>query len=175
MENFKKQFFILLAVSIGIFIFCLVLLWYLRNDITKTVLETNKYQQEINREAALLDKIQQLEKEAQEAEKYQIALKTVLPTETEIISLESKLKNLPAASKLNLSFRFGTLNPASENSPKNYSFNLVIDGDINDILTWLTGVQNLPYLIHFSQIEINQNNIGSANYNVKILGNIYLR
>ena len=175
MESFKKRFIILIVVSIGIFLSSGLLLIYLIKDIGKTVEKSNNFQQELSHRAAILDRIQILEKESQEADKYSSALAQALPNESEIITLETTLKALSSAHKLNMSFRFGTLNQAQANEPKNYSFNLVLDGKITDILNWLDALQKLPYSFRLSQIEINQSSQTTGNYNVKILGNVYLR
>ena len=175
MENFKKRFIILIVVSIGIFLGSGLLLIYLIKDIGKTVEKSNTFQQELNHRAAILDRIQILEKESQEADKYSSVLAQALPNESEIITLETTLKALSSANKLNMSFRFGTLNQAQANEPKNYSFNLVLDGKITDILNWLDALQKLSYSFRLSQIEINQSSQTTGSYNVKILGNVYLR
>lgn len=173
MEGFRKKFIVLIVVSVSIFLVSGLFLIYLIKDIDKIVLKANNDQQEIAYRAAILDRIQTLERESDMANLYTNALHQALPSENEVFSLDSTLKNLATTNNLNISFRFGTLTQAQDNEPKNYSFNLVLDGEINNILNWFDAFEKLPYSFRLSQIEINQNS--PNNYNVKILGNIYLR
>jgi len=83
------------------------------------------------------------------------------------------LKNLADQNDLNLSFRFGLLNEKTEQEPKNYSFNLILSGEKNNILKWLDEFQALNYVIRIDQIELTQT--GPEGYNAKILGRVYLR
>ncbi|NMB92402.1 MAG: hypothetical protein GYA31_02150 [Parcubacteria group bacterium] len=173
MENFKKKFIILILTSIGIFLIAGLLLFLLMKDINKAVIKAQQSQQEIAHRTAILDRIQTLEREANIAHLYTNSLNQALPTEDQITSLDNTFKNLATSNNINLSFRFGNLNQATEQEPKNYSFNLVLDGHITSILNWLDAVEKLPYNFRLTQIEINQT--AANNYNVKILGNVYLR
>jgi len=180
MEGFRKKLLLLLIISLSLFLVAGLLLLFSMRDINKKVEEANNYQQELIRRGAILDRIQSLERETQKADLYSDSLNNALPSETEVISLESKLKNLASIYNLNnLSFRFGTLNSPQDNEPKSYSFNLIIDGKLSSLLNWLDAFQKLPYSFHLEQIEITQTSpLGSqtvAAYNIKILGRVYLR
>jgi len=62
---------------------------------------------------------------------------------------------------------------ATEQEPKNYSFNLILTGEKNNILKWMDGLQKLNYTIRIDQIELTQTS--SQGYSAKILGRVYLR
>jgi Tfp pilus assembly protein PilO len=180
MEGFRKKLIFLLIISLSLFLVSGLLLLFSIRDINKKVKEANNYQQELTRQGAILDRIQSLERETQKANLYLDSLNNALPNETEVIALESKLKNLASLYNLNnLSFRFGTLNSPQDNEPKSYSFNLIVDGQVDALLNWLDAFQKLPYSFHLEQIEITQTSPLSsqtvAAYNIKILGRIYLR
>jgi len=180
MEGFRKKLILLLAISLSLFLVSGLLLFFSMRDINKKVEEANNYQQELVRRGAILDRIQSLERENQQADLYATSLNNALPSETEVIVFENKLKNLTSLYNLNnLSFRFGTLNAPQDNEPKSYSFNLIIDGQADALINWLAAFQKLPYSFHLEQIEITQtSSSGSravATYNIKILGKIYLR
>lgn len=180
MEGFRKKLILLLIISLSLFLVSGLLLLFSMRDINKKVEEANNYQQELTRRGAILDRIQSLERETQKADLYSNSLNNALPSETEVIALESKLKNLASIYNLNnLSFRFGTLNSPQDNEPKSYSFNLIVDGQAEALINWLAAFQKLPYSFHLEQIEITQTSPSSshtvATYNIKILGRIYLR
>lgn len=180
MEGLRKKLIFLLIISSSLFLVSSLLLFFSIRDVNKKVGEANNYQQEITRRGAILDRIQNLERETQKANLYLNSLNNVLPNETEVIALESKLKNLVSLYGLNnLSFRFGTLNSSKDNEPKNYSFNLIVDGQMDALLNWLDAFQKLPYNFRLEQIEITQTSLSSSQtvavYNIKILGRVYLR
>ncbi|MGC8651360.1 MAG: type 4a pilus biogenesis protein PilO [Minisyncoccia bacterium] len=180
MEGFRKKLVFLIVMSLSLFLVAGFLLFYFMKDIGKKVEETNVAQQEILQKSELLDKIQKLEKESQEAEPYFNLLYQALPTEQEVISLEGKLKNLASIYNLNnLSFRFGTLQEVQNNEPKSYSFNLLIEGKADSLMNWLTTFDRLPYTFRLEQIEMTQSSPLSgrnpAVYKIQILGRIYLR
>lgn len=180
MEDLRKKLIFLLIISLSLFLASGLLLFFSIKDIDKKVGEANNYQQEITRRGAILDRIQSLERETQKASLYINSLNNALPNETEVIALESKLKDLVSLYSLNnLSFRFGTLTLPQNNEPKNYSFNLIVDGRFEALINWLDAFQKLPYNFHLEQIEITQTSPSSsqtaAAYNIKILGRIYLR
>ena len=105
-------------------------------------------------------------------------LRNSLPTETEMVKYEEILQNLANQNNLDLSFRFGTLNPEKDDEPQSYSFNLVLSGEQTFILKWLKAFQNLHYISRLEQIELTQTEAaenGSSSYDVKILGRIYIR
>ncbi len=180
MGDLRKKLIFLLIISLSLFLVSGLLLFFSIKDINKKVEEANNYQQEITRRGAILDRIQSLERETQKANLYLNSLNNALPNETEVIALEGKLKDLVSLYNLNnLSFRFGTLNLPQDNEPKNYSFNLIVDGRLEALTNWLDAFQKLPYNFHLEQIEITQTLPSSsqtaAAYNIKILGRIYLR
>jgi len=180
MEGFRKKLMVLLIISLSLFLVAGFLLLFSMRDINKKVEEANNYQQELSRRGAILDRIQSLERETQQADLYANSLNQALPTESEVITLESKLKNLASLYNVsNLSFRFGTLNALQDNESKSYSFNLIIDGQADALINWLAAFQRLPYSFHLEQIEITQTSSSSSHaaavYNIKILGRIYLR
>jgi Tfp pilus assembly protein PilO len=191
MEGFRKRFVILLITSFSLFLIFGFLFIYFLKDINKTVKQADTYKTEIEQRASILDRIQTLDRESQEASVYTNVLQTALPSETEAIYLESQLKNIASNYNLSLSFRFGNLNPAQEGEPKSYSFNLVVSGKESGLINWLDDFQKLPYSFHLEQIEVvqispassqttivrgrQQTTTSEASYNIKILGKIYLR
>ncbi|MFA5392508.1 MAG: hypothetical protein WC306_02325 [Candidatus Paceibacterota bacterium] len=180
MEGFRKKIIVLLIISLSLFLASGLLLLFFMRDINRKVEGANNYQKELMRQGAILDRIQNLEREAQKADFYSNSLDKALPSESEVITLESKLKDSASLYGLNnLSFRFGTLSSSQGNEPKSYSFNLIIDGQAGALINWLDAFQKLPYSFHLEQIEITQtsplNSKTVAVYNIKILGRIYLR
>lgn len=180
MKGFRKKFTFLLVASLVVFLIAGLLLLFFIKDINKKVQEASSYQQELAHRGAILDRIQNLEREAGTANSYLALLNDALPDETEVIALEGKLKSLAAVNNLNsLSFRFGALSPLQASEPKSYSFNLVADGQLTALIGWLDGFQKLPYSFRLEQIEMNQFYVfGSPAgdiYSIKILGRIYLR
>ena len=173
MDNFKKRLTLILSISLSIILVLGGLFYYFYSDISKRVVKINSYRQEVASRATILNRIYLLEGEHTKSLIYFEKLKDALPTETEMVSLEEVLKNLAGQNDLNLSFRFGLLNEETEQEPKNYSFNLILSGEKNNILKWLDGFQSLDYVIRIDQIELTQT--GSQGYNTKILGRVYLR
>jgi Tfp pilus assembly protein PilO len=180
MEGFRKKLVFLIVMSLGLFLVSGFLLFYFIKDINTKVEKANISQQEILQKSELLDKVQKLERESHQAEPYFPLLYQALPTESEVITLEGKLKNLASIYNLNtFSFRFGTLQEAQDNEPKSYSFNLLIEGTADALMNWLEAFDKLPYTFRLEQIEMTQNvpSVGHnpAIYKIQILGRIYLR
>ena len=173
MDNFKKRLTLILSISLSIILILGGLFYYFYSDISKRVVKINSYRQEVASRATILNRIYLLEGEHTKSLVHFEKLKNALPTETEMVNLEEVLKNLASQGDLNLSFRFGLLNEATEQEPKNYSFNLILSGEKNNILKWLDGFQSLDYIIRVDQIELTQTS--SEKYNTKILGRVYLR
>lgn len=180
MEGFRKKLSFLLLFNSLLLLGCGFLLFYFIKNINFKVKDINNYQQALFEKSKLLDKIQSLDKEARQAEGYFPLLYQSLPTESEIINLESKLKNLASIYNLNtFSFRFGTLQANQNNEPKNYSFNLLLEGKASDLLNWFAAFLRLPYALRLEQIEMTQSNSSNNRslplYKIQILGRIYLR
>jgi len=173
MNNFKKRLILILSISLSTILILGGLFYYFYSDISKRVVKINSYRQEVASRATIFNRIYLLEGEYTKSLVYSEKLKDALPTETEMVSLEEVLKNLAGQNDLNLSFRFGLLNEATEQEPKNYSFNLVLSGGKDGILKWLDGFQLLGYVIRVNQIELTQTS--SEEYSTKILGRVYLR
>ena len=173
MNDFKKRLILILSISLSIILILGGLFYYFYSDISKRVVKINSYRKEVASRATILNRIYLLEGESAKSLGYFEKLKDALPTETEMVGLEEVLKDLAGQNDLNLSFRFGLLNEATEQEPKNYSFNLVLSGGKDNILKWLDGFQSLDYVIRVDQIELTQT--GSQEYNTKILGRVYLR
>ncbi|HZI95598.1 MAG TPA: hypothetical protein VFD40_00210 [Candidatus Paceibacterota bacterium] len=173
MDGFKKRLTLILSISLTIILILAGLFYYFYSDISKRVVKINSYRQEAASRATILNRIYLLEGESTKSLVYFEKLKDALPTETEMVGLEEILKNLAGQNDLNLSFRFGLLNEATEQEPKNYSFNLILSGEKGNILKWLDGFQSLDYVIRVDQIELTQTS--SEEYNTKILGRVYLR
>ncbi len=173
MDSFKKRLVLILSISLSIILILGGLFYYFYSDISKRVVKINSYRQEVASRATILNRIYLLEGEHTKSLVYFEKLKNALPTETEMVSLEEVLKDLASQGNLSLSFRFGLLNEATEQEPKNYSFNLILSGEKNNILKWLDGFQSLDYIIRVDQIELTQTS--SEEYNTKILGRVYLR
>ncbi len=191
LSAFQKRILLIIGLSfllIGILIFVFS---YLYKDIKKTVQEVNGYKEELERRKMLLERIQTAETQLQEVQPYLLKLKQAIPTETEVVNLESQLKSLALKYNLQFSFRFGSLTLESNNEPKNYSFNLSLSGTFDNIIRWMEEVNKLFFSLRFEKIEFNQltssvttrikkgnqvvSQIIPANYEVKILGKIYLR
>ena len=173
MDDFKKRLILILSISLSTILILGGLFYYFYSDISKRVVKINSYRQEVASRATIFNRIYLLEGEYTKSLVYSEKLKDALPTETEMVSLEEVLKNLAGQNDLNLSFRFGLLNEATEQEPKNYSFNLVLSGGKDGILKWLDGFQLLGYVIRVNQIELTQTS--SEEYSTKILGRVYLR
>lgn len=177
MGDFKKRLILILSISLSIILVLGGLFYYFRNDISKRVIKINSYRQELASRASILNRIYVLEQEYKKSLPYFAKLTEALPTETEMVNLEEVLKNLAGQNDLDLSFRFGLLNEATEQEPKNYSFNLILTGEKDNILKWMDGLQKLNYTIRVDQIELSQTSFGESKsyYSVKILGRVYLR
>lgn len=185
MENYHKKMTILFATTLGVTLLMLGFSWYFMQDIKGQVKKINQYQLEIQNRNLLLDRINILERESQEAAQYKTLLQKALPSEIEIANFETIIKSLPSARNLNISFRFGTLEQTKENQPKSYGFNLIVSGTLNSLLNWLEEMYRLPYSFDFSQIEVTQIspvgdtskniNINNLQYKIQIIGNIYMR
>jgi len=173
MEDFKKRLILTISISLSIILVLGGLFYYFYNDILKKVIKINTYRQELASRVSILDRIYVLEQEYTKSLPYFIELEKALPTETEMVNLEEVLQDLAGQNDLNLSFRFGLLNEATEQEPKNYSFNLILTGEKNNILKWMDGLQKLNYTIRIDQIELTQTS--SQGYSAKILGRVYLR
>jgi Tfp pilus assembly protein PilO len=173
MDDFKKKLILILSISLSIILVLGGLFYYFYNDISKRVIKINAYRQELASRASILNRIYVLEQEYKRSLPYFEKLTEALPTETEMVNLEEVLKNLAGQNDLDLSFRFGLLNEATEQEPKNYSFNLILTGEKNNILKWMDGLQKLNYTIRVDQIELSQTS--SQEYSTKILGRVYLR
>jgi len=177
MGDFKKRLILILSISLSIILVLGGLFYYFHNDILKRVKEVNSYRKELASRASILNRIYVLEQEHTKSLPYFEKLTKALPTETEMVNLEEVLKNLAGQNDLNLSFRFGLLNEATEQEPKNYSFNLILTGEKNNVLKWMDSLQKLTYTIRVDQIELSQTSFseGKSYYSVKILGRVYLR
>ena len=134
MGDFKKRLILILSVSLSIILVLGGLFYYFHNDISKRVIKINSYRQELASRVSILNRIYVLEQEYTKSLPYFEKLAEALPTETEMVNLEEILKDLAGQNDLNLSFRFGLLNEATEQEPKNYSFNLILTGEKNNIL-----------------------------------------
>ena len=179
MPNFRKKLILLLLAGLGVVAISLALLYYFQQSISKKVNLITNYKRQLSARTTLLDRIRLLAKESKEAQPYLARLKNSLPSETEMVGLESALQRLAKKNNLSLSFRFGLANKPQGKEPSSYSFNLVLAGKETDILNWLSDFQNLPYSVRLEQIEFRQMNPGATgentSYTVKILGRIYLR
>ncbi|MGB9763322.1 MAG: hypothetical protein ACPLW7_04960 [Minisyncoccia bacterium] len=180
MENYRRKITTLILTTVLIVVLLLVLIIYLMRDIKQKVKLINQYQLEIQNRNLLLERIDILERESRAAKPYEDLIKKALPSEAEVFNFESLVKSLPSAQNLNISFRFGNLNQTNDNQFKNYSFNLIVSGDLNSLLKWFEEMYRLPYAFNFSQIEITKNSVGQnkvnvPQYKVQILGNIYIR
>ncbi len=173
MEDFKKRLILTISISLSIILVLGGLFYYFHNDILKKVTKINSYRQELASRVSILDRIYVLEQEHTKSLSYFAKLEEALPTETEMVNLEEVLQNLAGQNDLNLSFRFGLLNEATEQEPKNYSFNLILTGEKDNILKWMDSLQKLNYTIRVDQIELTQTS--SQKYSAKILGRVYLR
>ncbi|MDD3098510.1 MAG: hypothetical protein PHU82_01625 [Candidatus Pacebacteria bacterium] len=178
MIDFKKRLIRVLVISFIIILVLGGLFYYFRSDILKKVDQINIYQKELVSQEAILTRIHELEKQQAQSLVYLDQLRNSLPTETEMVKYEEILQNLANQNNLDLSFRFGTLNPEKDDEPQSYSFNLVLSGEQTFILKWLKAFQNLHYISRLEQIELTQTEAaenGSSSYDVKILGRIYIR
>jgi len=177
MIDFKKRLTESLVISLAILLILGGLFYYFRADILKRVEKIENYQKELAARCDILNKIYELEKEQSLSLAYLDQLEKALPTESEMVKLEQVLQDLARKNNLNISFRFGVLNEATDQEPQSYSFNLVLSGGKTSVLNWLEEFQNLNYLIRLEQIEFTQNRDEDNNvfFDVKILGRIYLR
>ncbi len=177
MGDFKKRLILILSISLSIILVLGGLFYYFRDDISKKVIEVNSYRQELASRASILNRIYVLEQEYTKSLPYFEKLAEALPTETEMVDLEEVLKDLAGQNDLNLSFRFGLFNEATEQEPKNYDFNLILTGENDNVLKWMDGLQKLNYIIRVDRIELSQTSSsgGKFYYSVKILGRVYLR
>jgi Tfp pilus assembly protein PilO len=177
MGDFKKRLILTISISLSIILVLGGLFYYFHNDILKKVTKINSYRQELVSRVSILDRIYVLEQEHTKSLPYFTELKEALPTETEMVNLEEVLQDLAGQNDLNLSFRFGLLNEATEQEPKNYSFNLILTGEKGNILKWMDGLQKLNYTIRVDQIELTQTGSSGIEsyYSAKILGRVYLR
>jgi len=173
MEDFKKRLTLTISISLSIILVLGGLFYYFHNDILKKVTKINSYRQELASRVSILDRIYVLEQEHTKSLPYFTEIEKALPTETEMVNLEEVLQDLAGQNDLNLSFRFGLLNEATEQEPKNYSFNLILTGEKVNILKWMDSLQKLNYTIRLDQIELTQTS--SQGYSAKILGRVYLR
>lgn len=177
MIDFKKRLTESLVISLAILLILGGLFYYFRADILKRVEKIENYQKELAARGDILNKIYELEKEQSLSLAYLDQLEKALPTESEMVKLEQVLQDLARKNNLNISFRFGVLNEATDQEPQSYSFNLVLSGGKTSVLNWLEEFQNLNYLTRLEQIEFTQNRDEDNNvfFDVKILGRIYLR
>ncbi len=177
MGDFKKRLILILSISLSIILVLGGLFYYFCNDILQRVTEINSYRQELASRASILNRIYILEQEYTKSLPYYEKLTEALPTETEMVNLEEILKDLASQNDLNLSFRFGLLNEVTEQEPKNYSFNLILTGEKDNILKWMDGLQELNRIIRVDQIELSQTSSSGSKsyYSVKILGRVFLR
>ncbi|MFA5386719.1 MAG: type 4a pilus biogenesis protein PilO [Candidatus Paceibacterota bacterium] len=177
MVDFKKRLTTSLLISLGIILILGGVFYYFRADILKRVEKIEIYQKELAARSNILNKIYELEKEQSLSLAYVDQLKKALPLESEMVRLEQILQDLAKKNNLNISFRFGILNEATDQEPQSYSFNLILSGNKTSILNWLEEFQSLNYIIRLEQIEFTQTNKEENNiiYDVKILGRAYLR
>ncbi|MDD3488251.1 MAG: hypothetical protein PHH35_02800 [Candidatus Pacebacteria bacterium] len=174
MDDFKKRLINLSVVSFIIILILGSLFFYFRVDIIKRVTKINEVKKELVARDEILNRIHELEQEEVLSLVYLNQLRNALPTESEMVHFEEVLQDLANKNNLILSFRFGSLNEAKGSEPKSYNFNLILSGSVFSISKWLTELKNLVYQTQLEQIELTQTTI-EGNYDVKILGRVYLR
>ncbi len=175
MTPYRKKLAVILIISSGTLVFTSGLYYFFYDKIKKTVQEIEKAKIELSQRSSIVSQIRELEEEEKKAEQYRKLLKQFLPSESEAIHFEERLKNIAEAQNLNISFRFDTLNPGSEKNNKNYSFNIVLSGKKQNIQQWFKEVEALPYAVNLERIEFIKQSASNDFYNVKVLGRIYLR
>ena len=108
-----------------------------------------------------LNLVAQLQKDASTAANYQKAIRQLLPTQDDLISFPQKVATLGKSYSVGVSIAFrGDPVPSNGNAPGNISFSMTLDGNQQDVSTFLKYLefQSTQFLIAIDSANVSFNN-----------------
>ena len=173
--NYQKKLLKISALGGLLIVLIIAGLIYFNWQIKLTLKEIQADKTDLANRQLMLKAIQKLEEDYKKAEKDLAWLRTILPTSDHLIDLLAKMKESARANHIDQGLNFTIENQAEGKKPKSYSFVLVLNGTSNNLISYFTEIDKLPYLIQFDQIELNKSD-GQANaYRLNIMGRVYIR
>lgn len=148
-----------------------VLVWLLGfdNNLAKHIVELKTQLELQNQTIANLARLKQEQQRALALEK---RLQFIVPDTNRLLTVSSELEDIADTFALDQNFAFGQESAATPQEPKAVGVNLSLGGALLSFLSYLKEMERLPYVLTFSQIEVN---FTGVEYQINTAGKIYTR
>ncbi len=168
-KEFKKALLIQLGILTAVLVAGLMIVFYFKNNIKQTAQAIKNTQQLINTKSKNLETLAYLRKDYNDfGMAYLNVLHNVLPKRDELFDVSQQLQDLAQTIKLGFGFSFVNEQAPNPPNPGFIQFRLNLNGDINQVSTYLKRLTQLHY---FSSIDA----ITFQNNSASVSGKLYFR
>ena len=172
----KKEFNSRLLVEGGfglvVFIVAGISILLVSNDITRRAAATQEYKKEFKSAVDASLVLASLKSDFERAKPYVSVLENILPIRDQLISFPKDITFIAQINNLEASVSFGAETLATQNVPGFVKFNMIIEGQYNDLLKFMQEVERGKYIIDWSDVDFI---FGNKQYKGTILGRVFFQ
>ncbi len=170
MSEFRKQLLIKIGISGGVFSVLAGLTSYLGFDIQNRSNLIFLKRSEVGSELREVRDLSRLRQAAKVAEPLKAKLDKALPGRDYLFTLPREFDKLASDRHLSFNFKFAEETKPDPNHPSQIRFEMTLQGKYNDILDFLSVIENGSYFINFSNLDMIRS---TDKFNVGLTGQIY--
>lgn len=153
---FRNQFIVAISIAGGITLLLIVILIVLGSKISNTTYDILSQKTEIMARQQKVEALSTLEKDAASAQKYVSILENSLPTKDELITFNQELDAIAKRTNTNVSFAFGAETGAITGGVQSITFQIVINGNVEQILNFFREMNKSRFIINVSDMDLTK-------------------
>ena len=152
----KRQLTILIGTGAAMILILAVALFLVGLDINKRVREINGLRGNMNSRFLTTENLSVLRFDMAKAQPYIPLLDSFLPNKDQLINLSREFNTAAFQNKVNFSSSFAGESPVSKTDLNWIGLNMNVDGNIDNIISFIKTMENSRYSIKLGSLDIGQ-------------------
>jgi len=159
-NHFNRYVCVSFGIISGAFIVAVAAFYFLAADISSRASVVSANRAQIAKQNNSLASFAEIKQDSDEASKYKAAMDKLLPAQDELINYPKWLQNVAATYNITADFSF-TANtvPAAAASPGTVGFSLTVEGENNNLVSFLKNIESQApgFLLSFDSFNLTKN------------------
>lgn len=144
--------------------------WWLGFDISRRVSSIQQNKKDLTFRSSASEALLFLKSAGEQAAVDRLFLENLLPTQDKLIDFPKDLDGLARINRVDMDFNFGEEAPGGEATPGHIAFNIIVKGELNNILNFLRAMEGSRYLMEFNAYNLT---VEGKNYQAMINGKVF--
>ena len=173
-QGFKRRLFIQIGVTAGLIILFSIFIVLLNSDINKSGLSIDAAKEKLNLRSQTIELLSSSNNDLKKAEPLLANLKTILPTQDELINFPAEITAIAKGYGVDIGFEWKKGGTAgTPDGAGTVLFAMTLSGGYGDLSDFLAALERHRYFIRMEGVEILRTDRTPNIFTIKTNGTIY--